>query len=123
MYTPPRNNIQQRSLVSQMCVICLHLSQRVLTIRFFAGLFTGIILTLILYPRNELSDKPKFRPDQSKFEYEKNQLPTEDIDISKSSVWNSSWDRFNEFFNENKTETFLISIVYQEKINGHDIFI
>jgi len=54
--------------------------------------FTGIILTLIICHNKEPIDKPKFRPDQSKFEYEKNQLPTEDIDLSKSSTWNSSWD-------------------------------
>ncbi|CAF1526033.1 unnamed protein product, partial [Rotaria sordida] len=37
-------------------------------------------------------DKPKFRPDQSKFEYEKNQFLFEDINTSQSSIWNSSWD-------------------------------
>jgi hypothetical protein len=110
MYTPPRNNIQQRSLVSQMCVICLHLSQRVLTIRFFAGLFTGIILTLILYPRNELSDKPKFRPDQSKFEYEKNQLPSDNLELSKSPTWNSSWDGYDYFSNRKNSLRFVFKV-------------
>jgi len=84
MYAPSKNSMQ----FSHMCVICLHLTQRFLTIRFFAGLFTGIIFTFIIYHKNE----PKFRPDQSKFEYEKNQLSFEDIDLSKSSTWNSSWD-------------------------------
>ncbi|CAF2654894.1 unnamed protein product [Rotaria sp. Silwood2] len=92
MHTTPKNSIQQRSLVSQMCVICLHLTQRFLAVRFFLGLFTGIIFTTIIYRLNEPIDKPKFRPDQSKFEYEKNQLSFEDINTSQSSVWNSSWD-------------------------------
>ncbi|CAF1519078.1 unnamed protein product, partial [Rotaria sordida] len=40
-------------------------------------------------------DKPKFRPDQSKFEYEKNQFLFEDINTSQSSIWNSSWDGYD----------------------------
>ncbi|CAF0764597.1 unnamed protein product [Adineta steineri] len=79
-----------------MCVICAHLTQRILTLRFFAGVLTGIVFTIIFYHQKESIDKPKFRPDQSKFEYEKNQLPSEQIDRSESSssssIWNSSWD-------------------------------
>jgi len=95
MYVTTKNSTQQQSLVSQMCVICLHLTQRFLTRRFFAGLFTGIILTIIIYHRKEPIDKPKFRHDQSKFEYEKNQLSSDEIDLSKTPTWNHSWDRFD----------------------------
>ena len=83
----------QKSLVSQMCVICLHLTQRFLTLRFLFGLFTGIFFTIIIYHRNEPVDKqPQFRADQSKFEYEKNQGLTDDVSVKSSSGWNSSWD-------------------------------
>ncbi|UJR15204.1 hypothetical protein I4U23_002163 [Adineta vaga] len=94
MYTTSKNSLQQKSLVSQMCVICLHLTQRFLTVRFFVGLLTGIFCTIIIYRRHEPVNKPHFRPDQSKFEYEKNRLPIDDFDIksSSSSSWNSSWD-------------------------------
>ncbi|CAF1223179.1 unnamed protein product [Rotaria sp. Silwood1] len=92
MHTTSKNSIQQRPLFLQMCVICLHLTQRFLAVRFFVGLFTGIIFTIIIYHLHEPIDKQKFRPDQSKFEYEKNQLSFEDINTSQSSMWNSSWD-------------------------------
>ncbi len=93
MYSTSKNSIQQQSLVAQMCIICLHLTQRFLTRRFFAGVFTGIIFMIIIYRGQEPIDRPKFRHDQSKFEYEKNQLPSDDIDLSKTSIWNNSWDR------------------------------
>jgi hypothetical protein len=95
MYVTSKNSIQQQALVSQMCVICLHLTQRVLTRRFFAGVFTGIIFTIFIYHNKEPIDKPKFRPDQSKFEYEKNQLLSEQTDLSQTSVWNHTWDGYD----------------------------
>jgi len=79
-----------------MCVIWLRLMQRLLTIRFFAGLLVGIIFMLIFYRGSEPISERKFRHDQSKFEYEKNQAFFEEIsDPSKTSLWNSSWDRFD----------------------------
>jgi hypothetical protein len=120
MYSTSKNSIQQQSLFSQMCIICLHLTQRFLTIRFFAGLFTGIIFTLIIYHGKEPNDKPKFRADQSKFEYEKNQVSSDDIDLSKTSAWNNSWDRYGEIFFLS-IKTFLL--VSKEKVHGHDISI
>ncbi len=95
MYAIPRNRIQQRLFVSQMCAICLHLIQRFFTRRFFAGFFTGMIFTIIFYHNKKVIDKPKFRSDQSKFEYEKNQLSSEDINSGPTSLWNNSWDRFD----------------------------
>jgi hypothetical protein len=102
MYATSKNSIQQQSLISQICIICLHLTQRFMTIRFFAGLCTGIILTIIIYHGKEPIDKPKFRPDQSKFEYEKNQLLSEEIDLSKTPTWNNSWDRYDSLFFKEK---------------------
>lgn len=98
MYGTSKNSIQQQSLVSHVCVICLHLAQRFMTIRFFAGVLTGIIFTVIIYHGKEPNAKPKFRHDQSKFEYEKNDLPSEQIDLSKTPTWNHTWDRFEFFF-------------------------
>lgn len=95
MYATTKNSLQQKALFSQMCIICLHLTQRFLTIRFFAGLFTGILFTVIFYQGRAPSQTLKFRPDQSKFEYEKNQFASVDVDPSKASIWNNSWDRFD----------------------------
>lgn len=92
MYVTSKNAIQQPSLAAHMCIICLHLTQRFLTLRFLAGLLMGIVVTLILYHPKPLADRPAFRADQSKFEYEKNQLPSDNDDLGKSSAWNSSWD-------------------------------
>lgn len=92
MHPSSKNSIQQRTSASQLCIICLHLAQRFLSVRFFIGLFTGIIFTTIIHHLKEPLEQPKFRPDQSKFEYEKNQLPIEDINNSESSIWNNSWD-------------------------------
>ncbi|CAF2050921.1 unnamed protein product [Rotaria magnacalcarata] len=99
MHTVSRNSIQQRSLISQMFLICLHLMQRLLVAKFFVGFFMGIIFTVIVYNLKEPIEKPRFRPDQSKFEYEKNQQTFDDSNPSKPSIWNSSWDGFK---NENK---------------------
>ncbi|CAF1555678.1 unnamed protein product [Adineta ricciae] len=94
MYATSKNTMPQRSLASQMCVICLHLTQRFLTLRFLFGLFTGIFFTIIIYHRNEsvVDKQPHFRADQSKFEYEKNQLLPDDVSVKTSAGWNSSWD-------------------------------
>ncbi|CAF1031210.1 unnamed protein product [Didymodactylos carnosus] len=84
-------------------IICLHLTQRFLTIKFLFGFATGIILTLIFNSRgiNDLSDTKSFRPDQSKFEYEKNknQKPNDDylnsVNDNKQSLtgkWKYNWD-------------------------------
>ncbi|CAM2720852.1 unnamed protein product [Rotaria socialis] len=99
MHTASRTSIQQRSLISQMFLICLHLIQRLLVAKFFVGLFMGIISTVIVYNLKEPIEKPRFRPDQSKFEYEKNQQTFDDSNPSKPSIWNSSWDGFKS---ENK---------------------
>ncbi|CAF3789944.1 unnamed protein product [Rotaria socialis] len=99
MHTTSRTSIQQRSLISQMFLICLHLIQRLLVAKFFVGLFMGIISTVIVYNLKEPIEKPRFRPDQSKFEYEKNQQTFDDSNPSKPSIWNSSWDGFKS---ENK---------------------
>jgi hypothetical protein len=48
----------------------------------------------IIYRDNQSIDRPKFRHDQSKFEYEQNQLSPDDADLSKSSAWNKSWDGY-----------------------------
>ena len=92
MYATSKNAIQQPTLAAHMCIICLHLTQRFLTLRFLTGLLTGIVFTLILYHPKPAADKPAFRADQSKFEYEKNQSPSDDGDPRRSSAWNSSWD-------------------------------
>jgi hypothetical protein len=110
MYATSKNNSQYRILVSQMCVICLHLTQRFLTIRFFAGVLTGIILTIVFYHGKEPIDKPKFRPDQSKFEYEKNQLPSDNLELSKSPTWNSSWDGYDYFSNRKNSLRFVFTV-------------
>ena len=90
-----RNNIQQQPFILQMCIICLHLAQRALTIKFFVGVFTGIVFMFVIYREHEPIDRPKFRHDQSKFEYEKNQL-SDDVDLSKNSAWNKTWDGYVE---------------------------
>jgi len=93
MYATPKNILHKKPLILHICVICLHLTQRILTMRFFAGVLLGSFFTIIVYHHQQpMDNKPKFRRDQSKFEYEKNQLPSDDIDTSKSSTWNSSWD-------------------------------
>ena len=51
---------------------------------------------MIIYQGRETKDQPKFRPDQSKFEYEKNQLSVDDVDINQTSAWKSSWDKYDE---------------------------
>lgn len=92
MYPTSKTSIQQPSLIAQMCVICLHLTQRFLTIRFFVGIVTGIVFMVIFFHGNDsTTNETKFRPDQSKFEYEKNQISSKE---QISSLWNSSWDSF-----------------------------
>lgn len=95
MYAASRNSIQQQSLISHVRVICLHLTQRFMTLKFFSGVLTGIFFTILIYHGKEPNhNQPKFRPDQSKFEYEKNELSSDEADLSKASAWNHTWDRF-----------------------------
>lgn len=92
MRKPAKSNIQEESFVLNMCLICLHLTQRVLAARFFVGFISGILFTVIIYHIKEPITQTKFRHDQSKFEYEKNQQLTDSTNVIKSSVWNNSWD-------------------------------
>lgn len=94
MYAAPRNRLQYKALLRQMCIICLHLAKRYLTIRFFAAMFTGVLLTVIFYQRKERIPELKFRLDQSKFEYDKNPYASAKIDMGEASIWNSSWDGY-----------------------------
>ena len=95
MYATSKNSFQKKAFLSQMCIICLHLTQRFLTTRFFAGLFTGILFTVIFYQGKEPKEGLKFRPDQSKFEYQDNQYASADVHLSEASIWNHTWDRFD----------------------------
>lgn len=92
MHNQARNAAPRRTLVPTMVLICTHVTQRVLTGRFFAGLLTGILLTYILYPPRLASKQPNYRSDQSKMEYEKNQFSSADTEARPSAIWNSSWD-------------------------------
>lgn len=94
MYATTKNSFQKKPLLSQMCIICLHLTQRFLTTRFFAGLFTGILFTVIFYHGKEPKEGLKFRADQSKFEYQGNQYASVDANLNEASIWNHTWDRF-----------------------------
>jgi hypothetical protein len=81
---------QRQSKLKTMFFVSLHLLKRMVTGRFCLGLFVGIAMTIcISYPRSA-SPMVSFRADQSKFEYEKNQLNS--LNIS-SPMWNGSWDK------------------------------
>lgn len=86
-----------------MSIISLHLLQRVLTIRFLAGLTTGILCTILFYhPRGNSIEKP-FRADQSKFEYEKNDRTlVDENEKTPSALWNQSWDGFVHAFENDR---------------------
>ncbi|CAM2720854.1 unnamed protein product [Rotaria socialis] len=100
------NNISDRNTLlylnvnlKTLCFVQLAELKNISVAKFFVGLFMGIISTVIVYNLKEPIEKPRFRPDQSKFEYEKNQQTFDDSNPSKPSIWNSSWDGFKS---ENK---------------------